>query len=117
MTGVDLTDDATRAALTARLGAHLAGRPVVLGPAILAGYTDTVRLLRSLGCPVLVVATAHGAGPVPEPGTYTLVELATPPAASMTDEVRTDGPGRALAARRRRRRGRGVRPRAERRCG
>ncbi len=88
MTGLDLTDDATRAALTARLGEHLAGRPVLLGPSVLAAYTGTVPLLRTLGCPVLVVSTARGAGPVPDAGSVTVIELETPPTASMTDEVR-----------------------------
>ena len=36
-----------------------------LGPCVLAGATPYVAWFRELGCPVLVVATARGAGPVP----------------------------------------------------
>ena len=85
---MDLSDDETRAGVTARLGELYAGRPVVLGPGILAGFTTLVARLRALGCPVLVLSTGPGAGPVPAPGDCTVVEVALPPTASMTDEVR-----------------------------
>ncbi len=85
---MDLSDDTVRAGVTARLGELYAGRPVVLGPGILAGLTPLVARLRDLGCPVLVLSTGTGAGPVPEPGDCTVVEVALPPTASMTEEVR-----------------------------
>jgi hypothetical protein len=85
---VDLSDDATRAVVSARLGALYAGRPVILGPGILAGFTAVVARMRDLGCRVLVLSTGTGAGPVPDPGDCTVVEVALPPTASMTEEVR-----------------------------
>ena len=59
----DLLDAAVRAEVTRRLGELWAGRPVVVGPAVLAGFTPYVAWFRELGCPVLVVATSRGAGP------------------------------------------------------
>lgn len=85
---MDLTDPATRAAVTARLSEQYAGRPVLLGPGILAGYTSLVARLVELGSPVLVLVTGTGAGPLPPRGTCTVVEITLPPTASMTEEVR-----------------------------
>ena len=83
-----LSDPATRAAVTARLGELYAGRPVLVGPGVLAGFTPVVNWLRELDCPVLVVSTARGAGRVPDSGECVVVEV-TPPAATMpTDELR-----------------------------
>src|SRR6476659_1973880 len=83
-----LSDPATRAAVTARLGELYAGRPVLVGPGVLAGFTPVVNWLRELDCPVLVVSTARGAGAVPDEGECLVVEVAPPPAASVTDELR-----------------------------
>ena len=55
---------------------------------MLAGYTPTVAELRGHGCPVLVLATARGAGPVPGPDECTVVELETPTTRLVTDELR-----------------------------
>ncbi|GEP37103.1 hypothetical protein NPS01_07660 [Nocardioides psychrotolerans] len=85
---MDLSEPAARAAVTARLARPLAGRPVVIGPTVLAGATSTIDALRGLGCPVLVVATARGAGPVPDDPEVTVVEIAAPEADSVTDELR-----------------------------
>lgn len=85
---IDLADHDVRDEVAARLGVALAGRPVILGPGVLAGYTRPVRWLGALGCPVLVVATGRGAGPVPDPDEYTLVRIAPPASASITDEFR-----------------------------
>lgn len=85
---MDLSDEATRAAVTARLGRLYADRPVVVGPGILAGWAPLVERLRALGCRVLVLSTGTGAGPVPAPGDCTVVDVALPPTASMTEEVR-----------------------------
>jgi len=85
---MDLSDRDTRDAVTERLAEKYAGRPMVLGPGVLAGYTNQVGWFRELGCPVLVVATARGAGPIPEPGDCEVVEIVPPPASTMTDEVR-----------------------------
>ena len=85
----DLTDPAVRAEVTDRLGALWAGRPVVLGPFVLAGATPYVAWFRDLGCPVLVVTTTRGAGPVPPEGDCEVVMVAPPATASMTEELRT----------------------------
>jgi len=85
---VDLTDEIVRASVAERLAALYAGRPVVVGPTILAGATGTVSWLRELGCPVLVISTGHGAGPVPGPSEAEVVEIVAPEADSITDELR-----------------------------
>lgn len=84
----DLSDDAVRAAVTARLAELYAGRPVVVGPSILAGATQAVSWLRGLGCPVLVVSTGRGAGPIPEADDAEVVEIVPPDVDSVTDELR-----------------------------
>lgn len=85
---MDLSDPSIRAAVTARLAAPLAGRPVILGPTVLAGATSTVEALRDLGCPVLVIATARGAGPVLDDPEVSVVEIVAPEVDSITDELR-----------------------------
>jgi hypothetical protein len=96
---MELTDPATRAEVTERLGHLWAGRPVILGPSILAGFTPYVAWFRELGCPVLVVSTARGAGPVPAEGDCVVVETPQEPAESLTDELRRhDAMARSLPA-------------------
>jgi hypothetical protein len=85
---LDLADAQVRAGVTARLAERYAGRPVVLGPEVLAGLTPAVARFRALGCPVLALATASGAGPLPAEGDCTVVHVELPPTASMTEEVR-----------------------------
>jgi len=85
----DLRDPVVRDAVTARLGELWAGRPVVFGPFVLAGATPYVAWFHGLGCPVLVVATTRGAGPVPPEGDCLVVSVEPPATASMTDELRT----------------------------
>ena len=85
----DLLDPQVRAEVTARLGELWAGRPVVVGPWVLAGAAPYVAWFRELGCPVLVVATVRGAGPVPPDGECEVVMITPPAAASMTEELRT----------------------------
>jgi hypothetical protein len=82
-----LTDRGVRAAATARLAGLYAGRPVVMGPGVLALWTEWAGWLRDLGCPTLVVSTGRGAGPVPGPDTA-VVEVRTPATATATDELR-----------------------------
>jgi hypothetical protein len=84
---VSLADPAIRAAATARLAELYAGRPVVVGPGVLAGFTPWVAWLHELGCPTLVLATSRGAGQVPGPETR-VVEIASPATAMVTDELR-----------------------------
>jgi hypothetical protein len=84
---VSLADPRIRAAATARLAELYAGRPVVVGPGVLAGFTRWVAWLHELGCPTLVLATSRGAGPVPGPETR-VVEIASPATAMITDELR-----------------------------
>lgn len=85
---MDLTDPGTRAAVTARLGALYAGRPVLLGPGALVTATPYVGWLRALGSPALAVSTSRGAGAVPDPADCAVVEVAAPPTASATEELR-----------------------------
>ena len=85
---MDLTDDAARAEVTERLGRLYAGRPVILGPGILAGFTPLVTWFRELGCRVLVVSNGRGAGPVPAEGECVVVDVPPPTSASITDELR-----------------------------
>jgi len=85
---MDLTDPGTRTALTARLGALYAGRPVLLGPGALVAATPYVGWLRALGCRTLAVATSRGAGPVPDPVDCRVVEVTPPATASATEELR-----------------------------
>ncbi|HEX6150245.1 hypothetical protein [Nocardioides sp.] len=101
---IDLADHDTRDTVVRRLGEVFAGRPVILGPGVLAGYTRVVRWLGALGCPVLVVSTMRGAGPVPADHEYDLVEIELPRTASITEEYRLldrvarDLPAPAVAA-------------------
>jgi hypothetical protein len=60
----------------------------VEGPTVLAGATQAVACLRRLGCPVIVVSTGRGAGPVPGPDEAQVVEIVAPDVASITDELR-----------------------------
>jgi hypothetical protein len=83
---VDLADPEERARVTSRLGELYAGRPVVLGPGTLADWSPWIARLRALGCPVLVVATARGAGPVVAPDA--VVEVTPAPAVRLSDELR-----------------------------
>jgi hypothetical protein len=85
---MDLTDAAVRADLVERLSKLYAGRPVILGPGILAGRAAQVAWLRAHDCRVLVLATARGAGPVPGPEECTVVEVETPVTRLVTDELR-----------------------------
>jgi hypothetical protein len=85
---VDLTDAEARAELVERLAQIYTGRPVILGPGVLASRTAAVSWLRARGCPVLVLATARGAGPVPAPDECTVVEVEIPVTRLVTDELR-----------------------------
>lgn len=100
-----LADPDVRAGVVARLCEVYAGRPVILGPGVLAAYTDRVRRLGELGCPVLVLATLRGAGEVPgDDDGCVVVDLESPPTASPTEELRAldrlarDLPADAVAA-------------------
>lgn len=84
---MSLADPATRAAATDRLAQLYAGRPVILGPGVLAGFTPWVSWLLELGCPTMVLATTRGAGAVPGPESR-VVEIESPATAMVTDELR-----------------------------
>ena len=71
-----------------RLRSLYAGRPVVVGPGILAGYTGTVSFLRGLGCDVLVLSTEQGAGAIPRIDECVVVDIEVPRAESVTEELR-----------------------------
>ena len=87
--GPSLLDPAARAETTARLGHLWAGRPVILGPGVLAGWAKDVRRFRALGCPVLVLSTAVGAGDIPAREACAVVEVTPPPTTMVTEELRT----------------------------
>lgn len=99
-----LLDPVARAETTARLSRMWAGHPVILGPGVLAQWAKEVPRFRALGCPVLVVSTARGAGSVPTPEECVVVEVAPPPTTMVTEELRTydrlarNLPGHAVAA-------------------
>jgi hypothetical protein len=84
---VDLTDPAARKALTARLDGGYAGRPVLVFAGVLAAATATVARVRAAGAArVLVVATARGAGPVPQGCEVLMVDAGRH--ATVSEEVR-----------------------------
>jgi len=84
----DLLHEDVRAGVTRRLAGHWAGRPVIVGPGVLAGYTKTIEWFQELGCPVLVMATSRGVGPLPPEGTYDIHWMEQPRTVSLTDELR-----------------------------
>jgi hypothetical protein len=84
----NLLDEAVRADVTRRLGTQWAGRPVIIGPVVLAGFANVVEWFHDLGCPVLVAATSRGVGPLPPDGSYEVLWLDPPGTVSLTDEVR-----------------------------
>jgi hypothetical protein len=85
---MELADPEVRADLTEALMARYAGRPVVVGPGILAARTELVSWLREVGAAVLVLTYAHGAGPKPAETDCLVVDVETPPTANVTDEMR-----------------------------
>jgi hypothetical protein len=88
--GLDLSREDDREALRAHLGGLYAGRPVLVGPGVLAGFTGTVQMLREVGAgPVLVLATARGAGAVPDAD---VVMVPAPETGSVTEEMRALDP-------------------------
>jgi hypothetical protein len=55
---------------------------------VLAGFARLVEWVHDLGCPVLVVATSRGVGPLPPDGSYEVVWLEAPATVSLTEELR-----------------------------
>ena len=87
---MDLTREADREALRAHLGGLYAGRPVLVGPGVLAGFLNTVGMLQQAGAgPILVLSTARGAGEVPD---VEVVEVTPPETTSVTAELRALDP-------------------------
>jgi hypothetical protein len=85
---VNLADPEVRAELTDHLMARYARRPAVLGPGILAARTEFVAWVREVEGSVLVLATAHGAGPKPADGDCLVIEVEPPPTSSVSEEMR-----------------------------
>ncbi len=85
---VQLADPQVRADLTERLLQTYAGRPVVMGPGILAARTELVSWLREVGATVLALTYAAGAGPKPAPEECIVVEVDPPPTSNVTEEMR-----------------------------
>jgi hypothetical protein len=87
---MDLTRESDREVLRTHLGGLYAGRPVLVGPGVLAGFLTTVGMLQDVGAgPILVLSTARGAGEVPD---VEVVELTPPEATSVTAELRALDP-------------------------
>ena len=87
---MDLMRDADREALREHLGGLYAGRPVLVGPGVLAGFVNTVGMLQQAGAgPILVLSTARGAGDVPD---VEVVEVTPPETSSVTAELRALDP-------------------------
>ena len=85
---MDLVDPDIRADLTERLMTSYAGRPVILGPGILAGRTEFVAWVREVGGTALALSTALGAGPKPAEGDCVVVDVEPPQTSSVTEEMR-----------------------------
>jgi hypothetical protein len=85
---VELADPEVRADLTERLLATYAGRPVIVGPGILAARTELVAWLREVDATVLAITYAHGAGPKPAEGDCVVVDIEAPPTSNVTEEMR-----------------------------
>src|SRR3954452_23495063 len=86
---MDLEDPAQRRAWRRRLGGVVSGRKVMCALAPLAGFADWLPLLREAeACRPLLIGTARGAGPVPQPEEADIVMLDVPAATSLTEEVR-----------------------------
>lgn len=100
----DLLDPQVRSEVTRRLASLWAGRPVILGPGVLAGWTPYVAWFRELGCRVLVVSTMRGAGEVPGAEECVVLDVRPPATTMLTEELRThdrlvrDLPEQAAAA-------------------
>lgn len=83
---MDLSHEADRHELRAHLGGLYAGRPVLIGPGVLAGFTSAARMVREAGATdVLILATTRGAGAVPD---EQVVEIEAPTTTTVTDELR-----------------------------
>jgi len=86
---MDLTNEAVRDELSGRLLQRYAGRPVILGPGILAARTELVQWVHDVGGRALVLSTAAGAGPKPPEGSCVVVEVVPPATSSVSEELRT----------------------------
>ncbi len=85
---MDLTDAATRLALSDRLMERYADRPAVVGPGILAARTEFIGWVREVGGTALALVTAPGAGPKPADGECVVVDVDPPRTSSVTEELR-----------------------------
>ena len=87
---MNLADPTERARWLAYLGEILAGRKVIAGFGVLAGFTDDVRLYRSLGAQKpLLIASARGAGPIPADDDAFVCFFERGEHESMTEEIRS----------------------------
>ncbi|RYP85712.1 hypothetical protein EKO23_11975 [Nocardioides guangzhouensis] len=83
---MDLSHETDRRELRAHLGGLYAGRPVLIGPGVLAGFASAARMVREADASaVLILATTRGAGPVPD---EEWVSVEAPARATVTEELR-----------------------------
>jgi len=85
---MNLADAEVRADLTELLTSRYAGRPVIVGPGILAARTEFVAWIREVEGTVLVLSTADGAGPRPAEGDCIVIEVEPPRTSSVSEEMR-----------------------------
>lgn len=84
---LDLGSETGRNTLWRHLAERYAGRPIVVGPGVLAGLAPVVGMLDRVGASrVLVLSVARGAGVAPT--NVEVVEVPSPGHATMTDELR-----------------------------
>jgi hypothetical protein len=90
---MNLADPTQRDTVLSRLGRIFTGRRVICGPGPLAGMTDWVTLLDSVGArKPLLLSTARGAGPVPTEEQASVAWLDADEPGSMTEEARQHDP-------------------------
>ena len=87
---MNLADPTERARWSAYLGEILTGRKVIVGFGVLAGFTDDVALYKAIGAQKpLLIASARGAGPIPDDEDAFVCFFERDELASMTEEVRS----------------------------
>ena len=83
---MDLAREPDRERLRSHLGALYAGRPVLIGPGVLAGFTSAATMVGQAGATdVLVLPPTRGPGPVPD---EEWIAVEAPTRGTVTEELR-----------------------------